>query len=73
MIEEEEIVTILDQYPIYKNKNNKKVLDNHQHAGLVVDLGEQSTKSVIITENTLYLSPFSPSTLKRRLGSDKTI
>lgn len=70
MVETEEIVAVIDQEPFFKNKKNVQFMKGHQQAGLVMDLGEQLTKSIVITGNTVYLSPFSTLTLKRRLETD---
>lgn len=70
MIQTEDIIAIIDQEPLLKSKKNVQFMEGHQEAGLIIDLGEQLTKSVVITGDTVYLSPFSTLTLKRRLEAD---
>lgn len=70
MIRTNEIVAILEGEPFLQNKRNRRFLDGYEKAGHMTDIGEQDTKSVIITDNHAYLSPFSPVTLKHRIEGD---
>ncbi|HET7580546.1 MAG TPA: extracellular matrix/biofilm biosynthesis regulator RemA family protein [Bacillales bacterium] len=69
MVPSDEIVAIFDQSLL--EKRNMAFAGNHEKAHLVIDIGEQDTKSVVVTEDdTIYFSPFSTLTLRRRLESN---
>jgi hypothetical protein len=69
MVPSNEIVAILE-YTLLE-KRNMAFLENHQKTYLVIDIGKQETKSVVVTAyDNIYLSPFSTLTLKRRLETD---
>ncbi|HEX7063969.1 MAG TPA: extracellular matrix/biofilm biosynthesis regulator RemA family protein [Bacillales bacterium] len=69
MIPSDEIVAIFEHALIAKR--NMPFVENHDKAYLIVNIGEQDTKSVVVTEDdTIYFSPFSTLTLRRRLETD---
>ncbi|HEX6922991.1 MAG TPA: extracellular matrix/biofilm biosynthesis regulator RemA family protein [Bacillales bacterium] len=71
MVPSNEIVAIFEYTLI--EKRNMRFVESHEKAYLIVDVGDQDTKSVVVTEDdTVYLSPFSTLTLRRRLESEST-
>lgn len=66
-VETSKIIAIMEQAPLLKDKKNTAFIESRKKAGNFIDLGDPYTKSVVITEDTVYLSPFSTLTLRRRL------
>lgn len=71
MVPSDEIVAIFEQSLL--EKRNMAFAKNHKKAKLVVNIGDQDTKSVVVTEDdTIYFSPFSTLTLRKRLETETT-
>lgn len=71
MVSSNEIIAIFEQSLL--KKRNIAFAKNHEKANLVVNIGNQDTKSVVVTEDdTIYFSPFSTLTLRRRLEIETT-
>ncbi|WP_085522425.1 extracellular matrix regulator RemB [Tuberibacillus sp. Marseille-P3662] len=66
-----EVIAIFDYDLFNQEQENQLFIENNKLSKRVVDVGEASPKSVIITDEYVYFSPFSPSTLRRR--SDQSI
>ncbi|HET7657781.1 MAG TPA: extracellular matrix/biofilm biosynthesis regulator RemA family protein [Bacillales bacterium] len=72
MVPANEIVMILDR--VLLEKRNIAFAKNHDKAHLIVNIGQQDTKSVVITnDDKVYFSPFSTLTLKRRLEAETSV
>jgi len=70
MIPSEEIIAIFER-SFLKNKKNIPFVENHERSYCVVDIGLDFTKSVVVCDDdTIYLSPFSALTLRRRLETN---
>ncbi|MFC7395128.1 extracellular matrix regulator RemB [Scopulibacillus cellulosilyticus] len=61
-----EVVAIFDYERMKEDQGNLRLLENLKKAKKVNNIGEQLSKSVVFTDHAVYLSPFSPATLKRR-------
>jgi len=66
VIRSEEVIAIFN-YEIFQDVNlNKAFIKKMMETMELLNVGGESTKSVVITESCIYYSPFSPTTLKKR-------
>lgn len=65
VVESDAIVAILDYELIYSSKRLNEVLDRHREIDQIFGV-EDEAKSIIITIDSIYYSPFSTYTLKNR-------
>lgn len=65
VVESDSIIAILDYELIYSSKRLNEVLDRHREIDQIYGI-EESAKSIIITLDSIYYSPFSTYTLKNR-------
>lgn len=65
VVESDAIVAILDYELIYSSKRLNEVLDRHREIDRIFGV-EDEAKSIIITIDSIYYSPFSTYTLKNR-------
>ena len=70
LIKSSEVIAIFDFNLIGEDDTNRLFIDRCLEEKKLVDVGEKSTKSIIITSHYIYFSPFSPSTLKKRSQSN---
>ncbi|MBM7645538.1 hypothetical protein JOD45_001749 [Scopulibacillus daqui] len=61
-----EVVAIFDYERMKEDQSNLRLLENLKKDKKVNNVSDQLAKSVVFTDHTVYLSPFSPATLKRR-------
>lgn len=73
VIRAREIIAIFDMELFSQSLLNEQFLKGNRKGRLVVDIGKEDTKSLVITESAVYLSPFSALTLKRRSTSDTNV
>jgi len=65
VVESDSIIAILDYELIYSSKRLNEVLDRHREIDRIYGM-EEEAKSIIITVDSIYYSPFSTYTLKNR-------
>jgi len=65
VVESDSIIAILDYELIYSSKRLNEVLDRHREIDQIFGM-EDEAKSIIITIDSIYYSPFSTYTLKNR-------
>lgn len=65
VVESDSIIAILDYELIYSSKRLNEVLDRHREIDQIFGV-EEEAKSIIITLDSIYYSPFSTYTLKNR-------
>lgn len=65
VVESDSIIAILDYELIYSSKRLNEVLDRHREIDQIFGT-EEAAKSIIITLDSIYYSPFSTYTLKNR-------
>ncbi|GGE48141.1 hypothetical protein GCM10011391_28670 [Pullulanibacillus camelliae] len=66
IIRTDEVIAIFD-YDLFRNDvNNQQFIEKSLTNKTLMDIGEQVTKAVVLTNDTIYYSPFSPATLKKR-------
>jgi extracellular matrix regulatory protein B len=70
VIHSKDVLAILDYHALKTSELAKEFLIRHEKDQTVTDLSGNAPKSVIITDRTIYLSPLSASTLKKR-ASDR--
>lgn len=73
VIRAREIIAIFDMELFSQSEINEEFLKETRKGALVVNIGEADTKSLVITEDAVYLSPFSALTLKRRSSQDANV
>jgi len=66
IIQMDEVIAMFDYDIFHNDANNQNLLEKSLENKLLVDVGEQITKAVVLTNDTIYYSPFSTMTLKRR-------
>lgn len=66
VIRSSELVAIFDISIEKSSKLSKQFLNHGQKAKLVVTIGEEEPKSIVLTKHTIFYSPISSSTLKKR-------
>ncbi|TLS35123.1 extracellular matrix regulator RemB [Pseudalkalibacillus caeni] len=66
VVRSRDVVAIIDRQILETSEITNEFLARHQKDGLVVDIGKDLTKSIVVTTDTIYLSPLSSVTLKRR-------
>lgn len=66
MIRTKEVIAIFDYGLFAEGGRNHPFLSNANSGEQAKSVDTQAIKSVVVTEDNLYLSPFSPATLKRR-------
>ncbi len=65
-----EIIGIFNTDPLDKN-TNKHLLETASYDALNVVSGHNKSRSFIVTEDEIYLSPISPLTLSKRHNSSR--
>lgn len=65
-----DVIAIFDFQIIEESKENQLFIDRLLEEKRLIDVGEKESKSVIITNEFIYFSSFSPSTLKKRSEMD---
>ncbi|RBW69154.1 extracellular matrix regulator RemB [Bacillus taeanensis] len=66
VIRSSDVVTILDRQLLTTSEVTNEFIDRYKKDGLVVDISGDIAKSIVVTTDTIYLSPLSSITLKRR-------
>jgi len=66
IIQMDEVIAIFDYDLFDDDVNNQTFIEKSLQNKLVVDVGEQVTKSVVLTNDTIYYSLFSTTTLRKR-------
>lgn len=66
VVQSRDVVGIFDWQVMEEAEITSEFLYRHQKDKLVEDIGGDLTKSIVITTDTVYLSPLSSLTLKRR-------
>ncbi|TCP22148.1 uncharacterized protein DUF370 [Scopulibacillus darangshiensis] len=69
IIRSTEVIAIFDYERMKEDLGNQTLLMTLEDKKVMHDIGQQMTKSVVFTDGGIYLSPFSPATLKRRSQS----
>lgn len=70
LIKTSDVVAIFDYDLMEDNEENRLFIDRCLEDMKLVDVGEKDTKSIVITNQFIYFSSFSPSTLKKRSEMD---
>ncbi|MEI3604454.1 DUF370 domain-containing protein [Pseudogracilibacillus sp. SE30717A] len=65
VVESKKIIIILDYQLTYSSPKLRQLINKHKEEDSIHG-SEEDAKSVIITEDCIYYSPFSTSTLKKR-------
>ncbi len=65
VVESKKIITILDYQLTHSSPKLRQLIDKHRKDNTILG-SEQDAKSIIITEDCIYYSIFSTSTLKKR-------
>lgn len=73
VIRTSDIIAIFDMELFSQSSINEQFLLENRKGGFVVDIGKEDTKSLVITKDAVYLSPFSALTLKRRSMADANV
>lgn len=73
MINADDIVAILDEPSLFSNKKNIEFVESQHYSEEKFRANQQNTKSIIVTEQTVYLSPFSSVTLKRHIERNRSV
>lgn len=63
---DEDIIAILSADTSDKSKTTTEFLNFHRDLGKVISVDKNTCKSIVITPETIYFSPVSVSTLRRR-------
>lgn len=66
VIRSSDVVAILDWQLSDNFDNLNEFVKQHKRNNTLVDIGNDGTKSIVITSDLVYLSPLSSLTLKRR-------
>ncbi len=66
VVSTKEVISILDHQSVKSSKINKKFIEDEKKLKKVVEHSAEETKSYVITKDTIYCSPISSLTLKRR-------
>ncbi|MBU9710606.1 extracellular matrix regulator RemB [Evansella tamaricis] len=64
VLRSKKIIAILDQ--TNESQDNQQFLISQEKEKKTIQISEDNTKSVVITDSHIYLSPISSHTLKRR-------
>lgn len=70
VIHTKDVLAILDINALKGSELAKEFLKKHKKNQTLTDLSDSAAKSVVITDQAIYLSPLSASTLKKR-ASDR--
>lgn len=73
VIQSKDVIAIIDQQFIASSTINDEMIENQRKADNVLDLHEEETKSIVITNDHIYYSPLSVLTLKKRASMIATI
>jgi hypothetical protein len=66
VVRAKDVIAILDFHMKQSSKITRQFLQKAEEDGCVVTLGNEQTKSYVITQDKVYCSPISSLTLKRR-------
>lgn len=66
VLKTERIIVILDHQSQGFSKENQKFMDGYQGRMRTVHVSEDSPKSMVVTDDEIFMSPISSHTLKRR-------
>lgn len=66
VIRSSELVAIFDISIEKSSKLSKQFLNHGHKEKMVVTIGEEEPKSIVLTKHTIFYSPISSSTLKKR-------
>ncbi|WEG12779.1 DUF370 domain-containing protein [Pullulanibacillus sp. KACC 23026] len=66
LIKTSDIIAIFDFGLIEENSLNQLFIESSIEKHQLIDIGGKQTKSIIITTDCIYFSPFTSSTLKKR-------
>ncbi len=70
LIKTNDVLIILEFELMEENEINRLFIDQCLENKKLIDVGEKATKSIVIADDAVYFSPFSPMTLKKRAESD---
>ncbi|WP_027725506.1 extracellular matrix regulator RemB [Tuberibacillus calidus] len=65
VIKANEVIAIF-QYNLFQDERNRSFIQKVMENKTFIRIGGENIKSVILTGDCLYFSPFSPNTLKKR-------
>lgn len=66
VIRSSELIAIFDTSIEKSSKISKQFISQSHQDKKLVQIGEEEAKSIVVTKNTVYYSPISSSTLKKR-------
>lgn len=66
VIKSEKIITILDHASEQQSPENRAFMKENREQGLIRNVTEDPAKSIVVTDDVVYLSPISSHTLRRR-------
>ncbi|WP_096186095.1 extracellular matrix regulator RemB [Evansella halocellulosilytica] len=66
VLSSKKIIAILDHHSKGLSQDNQDFLQEHEKSDKTIAISDDKPKSVIITDDYVYLSPISSHTLKRR-------
>lgn len=69
VVSSRELVAIFDISIEKSSKISKQFIANMLDSKQIVQISEEEAKSIVVTEHTVYYSPISSSTLKKRCDS----
>ncbi len=68
MIRAAELIAIFDVNIEQSSKISSEYMEHAREQGRVVQVGEEEVKSIVVTQDQIYYSPISSTTLKKRLN-----
>lgn len=69
IIRTSDVIAVFNYERMKENDDNQGLLSDLKNKKVMIQIGKQKTKSAVFTDDGVYLSPFSPATLKRRSQS----
>ncbi|MDD9148500.1 MULTISPECIES: extracellular matrix regulator RemB [unclassified Sporolactobacillus] len=69
VVDSSEVIAVFDYQTIKDAEMNQKVFSSQKKNGTWVQNADRPAKSVVLTENRWYVSPFNSATIRKRIGS----
>lgn len=66
LVNSKRITAILNAESVLRSNSSKDFLKTAQEEGFINNLNQEEYKSIVITDKSIYLSPISTLTLKKR-------
>lgn len=69
VVDSGEVIAVFDYQTVKDSKMNQTIFANQEKSGIWVQNTDQPLKSIILTEKKWYVSSFSSTTIRKRVGS----